>query len=203
MANLFIISAPSGTGKTSLVKALIAILPDIVVSVSHTTRAIRPGEIDGVNYHFVDKNKFSQMLADGDFLEYAQIYDYQYGTAKSEVEKRLAAGQDVILEIEWQGARQVRELFPEAVSVFILPPTRETLRQRLQSRGQDSDEVIEKRLALATKEVNFHSEYDYLLVNDQFELTLSDLRSIIRAEYCRQQTQSERLQKLLNDLTQQ
>lgn len=197
MAKLFIISAPSGTGKTSLVKALVASLSNIIVSISHTTRPKRPGEIDGVNYHFVDKNTFHDMLNHDDFLEHAEVYDDFYGTSKTEVDRRLSEGTDVILEIEWQGARQVRTLYPEAVSIFILPPNQASLRERLESRGQDSEAVINKRLAMAAQEVAYCQEYDYLVLNDQFEMALSDLRSIIRAEHCCRVEQVQNLADLL------
>ncbi|PIQ42951.1 MAG: guanylate kinase [Gammaproteobacteria bacterium CG11_big_fil_rev_8_21_14_0_20_46_22] len=201
MGTLFIISAPSGTGKTSLVKGMVESLSHISVSVSHTTRPARPGEINGVNYHFVDDATFESMLAEGDFLEHAQVYDYHYGTSKKAVADRLAQGRDVILEIEWQGARQVRQAFPNAVSIFILPPDQGALRERLESRGQDSVAVINKRLALAAQEIGYHAEYDYLVVNDQFEVALSDLRSIVRAEHCRQPEQEKRLAALLQSFT--
>jgi len=198
---LFIISAPSGTGKTSLVKALIDSLSNIVVSVSHTTRPVRPGELDGINYHFVSVDAFKKMFDEHEFLETAEVYGNFYGTSKQCVRKTLDQGKDVILEIEWQGARQVRKLFPEAVSIFILPPNKAALKQRLESRGQDNAVIIAKRLELASQEVNCQGEYNYLIVNDQFEVALSDLRSIVRAEHSKQGRQEKRLEALLNELT--
>jgi guanylate kinase len=199
---LFIISAPSGAGKTSLVRALVDAEPTVAVSVSHTTRPIRPGETDGENYHFVDADTFAAMVNEGAFLEHANVFGNLYGTARSEVENRLNAGQDVILEIDWQGAQQIRRLMPESVSVFILPPSRETLRERLTGRGQDDPDVIDRRMAEATREMSHYPEADYLVVNDDFETALADLRAIIRAAHrhiSRQQTaQADLLANLLS-----
>lgn len=179
---LFIISAPSGAGKTSLVKALLERLEGIGVSISHTTRAMRPGEQDGVNYHFVDRARFEAMVANDEFFEHAQVFDRLYGTSRAEVERRLANGQDVILEIDWQGAQQVRELMPEVRSLFILPPSREALEERLSNRGQDSSDIIARRMRDAVNEMVHYSEYDYVIINDCFEDALSELESIIKAE---------------------
>lgn len=176
---LYIVSAPSGAGKTSLVKALLDIDPHITVSVSHTTRDMRPGEVDGVNYHFVDRARFATMAKQGDFLEHAEVFDNQYGTSKQAVTAPLSEGKDVILEIDWQGARQVRALIPDNVSIFILPPSREALRERLTERGQDSDEIIDRRMHDAVSEISHHSEYHYLVVNDDFDTALADLSAII------------------------
>lgn len=182
---LYVISAPSGAGKTSLVKALREHLPGIAVSVSHTTRARRPGEEDGVDYHFVDHAAFERMAAHGEFLEHAQVFDNYYGTSKSAVELNLSAGQDVILEIDWQGAQQVRAIFPEARGIFILPPAREVLEARLRGRGQDGEDVIARRMRDAVTEMEHYDEFDYVVVNDIFEEALRELACIFRAERLR------------------
>jgi guanylate kinase len=200
LGTLFVISAPSGAGKTSLVKALLEQTPDIGVSVSHTTRAKRPGEQDGVDYHFVDHKAFEAMVEDAAFLEHAQVFDNYYGTAAANIETTLAAGRDVILEIDWQGAAQVRKLIPHAVNIFILPPSRQTLEERLRGRGQDSDEIIQRRMRDAVSETSHYPEYDYLVVNDQFEKALAELKSIVIARRCRYQAQTQRLAPLLKEL---
>jgi guanylate kinase len=197
---LYIISAPSGAGKTSLVKALIDSTEDIRVSVSHTTRAMRPGEVDGVNYHFVSHAQFSAMLERSEFLEHAQVFDNFYGTSQRWVEQTLAAGHDLILEIDWQGAQQVRRLMPQAKSIFILPPTQQALRQRLTNRGQDSDEIIERRMRDAVSEMSHHVEYDYLVINDDFAVALDDLKAIFRANQLAQPNQQQRHLNLLQGL---
>ena len=178
---LYILSAPSGAGKTSLVKALIDAEPSVRVSVSHTTRAMRPGEVDGVNYHFTSRESFQQMLERNEFLEHAEVFDNLYGTSQRWLEKTLAEGHDLILEIDWQGAQQVRRLMPAAKSIFILPPTQQALRQRLTNRGQDSDEIIERRMREAVSEMTHYVEYDYLVINDDFATALDDLKAIFRA----------------------
>lgn len=198
--SLFIVSAPSGAGKTSLVKALIERDSSIAVSVSHTTRDIRPGEVDGVNYHFVDKSSFQQMVEEGAFLEYAEVFDNYYGTARSSVEAQLASGTDVILEIDWQGARQVRELMPEHVSIFILPPSRAALQQRLTDRGQDSAEIIERRMRDAISETSHYDEYDYLVVNDDFDTALDELAVIFRAQRLQRMAQTQRHRAMISEL---
>ena len=182
---LYIVSAPSGAGKTSLLKVLVDGRDDLNVCVSHTTRAPRPGEKTGVHYHFVSVDNFQQMIAGNEFLEHAQVFDNFYGTAESSVRTELEAGRDVILEIDWQGARQVRERFPEAVSIFIVPPSVEALRERLSGRGQDSDEIIERRMRDAMSEMSHHQEYDYIVVNDVFDVAVEDLRAIVRAQQLR------------------
>jgi guanylate kinase len=178
---LFIFSAPSGAGKTSLVKALLDSTGYIRVSVSHTTRSPRPGEVDGKDYHFTSKEDFQQLISESAFLEHAQVFDNFYGTSQRWVESELEAGRDVILEIDWQGAEQVRRLMPEAVSVFIAPPSIEALEQRLQNRGQDSAEIIARRMRDARSEMSHFGEYDYLIINDDFNNTLEELRAIIIA----------------------
>ncbi len=194
---LFIVSAPSGAGKTSLVRELIESLDGIQVSVSHTTRERREGEVDGVNYHFVDVPAFEAMIEHGDFFEYARVFDNYYGTARRTVETMLAAGQDVILEIDWQGARQVRRQLPEAVSVFILPPSREELERRLASRGTDEHAVIARRMRDAVDEMTHHDEYDYLVINDDFTTALRELQSLVIARRLTRQRVSEHHAPLL------
>ena len=178
---LYIMSAPSGAGKTSLVAALLARDTNIEVSVSHTTRTSRPGEENGVNYHFVTIGEFETLLGQDGFLEHAKVFDNYYGTSKLWLEQRLAIGQDVILEIDWQGAQQVRASNPEATSIFILPPSKEALKSRLQGRGQDSEDVIERRMKGAESECSHYDEYDYVVINDQFEPALDDLSTIFNA----------------------
>jgi len=175
---LFVIAAPSGTGKTSLVKALIARVPTLGFSVSHTTRKPRPNEEDGRDYHFVSPERFRAMIAAGEFLEHASVFDNLYGTSQAAVEAALAAGKDLLLEIDWQGARQVRARLPEAVDVFVLPPSRAALAERLRGRGTDSPEVIARRLADSVTELSHWGEFRYVVVNDRFETALADLERI-------------------------
>ena len=197
---LFVVSAPSGAGKTSLLKALIPSDPQLRLSVSHTTRAPRPGEQDGVHYHFVDRPQFEQMVAEGAFLEHAQVFDNLYGTAEATVRDLLAGGHDAVLEIDWQGARQVRKRFPDAVGIFIVPPSVAALRERLGGRGQDSLEVIERRMRDARRELSHYGEYDYLVVNDVFERALDDLRAIVVAERLRRPRQEAALGANLTEM---
>ena len=178
---LFIVSAPSGAGKTSLVHALLGRLPGIGVSVSHTTRRIRPGEVEGRDYHFVDVEAFRAMIAHDDFLEHALVFGNYYGTSRSGVAAALAAGSDLVLEIDWQGARRIRELVPDAVSVFIMPPSLEELRRRLERRGKDDADTIERRMEAARREMSHFDEYQYLIVNDDFERARDDLAAVVRA----------------------
>ncbi|MBC6906212.1 guanylate kinase [Saccharophagus sp. K07] len=197
---LYTVSAPSGAGKTSLVKALIESTQGIQVSISHTTRAMRPGEVDGVNYHFVSQQEFMAMLERAEFLEHAQVFNNFYGTSREWVEATLKSGTDVILEIDWQGALQIRRLMPDAVSIFILPPSRETLYNRLKGRGQDSEEVIAGRMAEAKSEISHYVESDYLIVNEDFATALADLQAVIHAQRLRLQRQAEKHQALLRSL---
>ncbi|WP_445577224.1 Guanylate kinase [Pseudomonas sp. E141] len=197
---LYIISAPSGAGKTSLVKALIDAEPQIRVSVSHTTRAMRPGEVDGVNYHFVDREQFVKMAEHGDFLERAEVFGNLYGTSQSYLQQTLDEGHDLILEIDWQGAEQVRKLMPQARSIFILPPSQQALRQRLTNRGQDSDDIIEGRMREAVSEMSHYVDYDYLIINDDFAHALDDLKAIFRSSQLQQKRQQQRFGKLLAEL---
>jgi guanylate kinase len=181
---LFIISAPSGAGKTSLVGELLKRMENIKASISHTTRDRRPGEEDGVNYHFVSREEFIGMLEQSAFLEHAEVFGNFYGTSQHWVEETLAAGEDVILEIDWQGAAQVRQLFPDSTSIFILPPSKQALRERLNNRGQDDSAVIEKRIAAATEEMSHFIEADYMVVNDDFDVALEQLMAIVSAQHC-------------------
>tara|TARA_R110001592_G_scaffold4275_12_gene23998 strand:+ start:15882 stop:16502 length:621 start_codon:yes stop_codon:yes gene_type:complete len=197
---LYIVSAPSGAGKTSLVKALIDQLDSLRVSVSHTTRAMRPGEIDGVNYHFTSRESFLALVTQSDFLEHAEVFGNLYGTSQSAVEKTLAQGNDLILEIDWQGAQQVRRAMPDSKSIFILPPSRSTLRERLTNRGQDEESIIEGRMALAVDEISHYVEYDYLVINDDFNTALDDLKSILRSARLNVGHQEGRYQGLLTAL---
>ncbi len=189
---LFIVSAPSGAGKTSLLRELLAQDRQLSLSVSHTTRAMRPGEEDGVHYHFVDQDTFKGLVEQDVFIEHAQVFDNFYGTSEAAVRDQLAAGQDVVVEIDWQGARQVRERFPEAVSIFVVPPSIEALRERLSGRGQDSEEIIERRMRDAQAELSHYGEYDYLVVNDQFDLALQQLGEVVNAERLRRERQQLR-----------
>ncbi|MBE0509074.1 MAG: guanylate kinase [Marinospirillum sp.] len=197
---LYILSAPSGAGKTSLVAALLQQVPLLEVSVSHTTRAPRPGEQDGVNYHFVDKEAFQLLQQQGAFFESAEVFGNFYGTSQQAVEARLAAGVDVILEIDWQGAQQVRKKMPDAIGVFILPPSQQALRERLNARGQDSAEIIEGRMQQAISEMSHYPEYDYLVINDDFAQALEELKAIFMARRLELVTQQQCCAELLADL---
>jgi guanylate kinase len=199
--NLFIITAASGAGKTSLVKALLAKDTQIQLSVSHTTRAPRPGEENGVHYHFVDDATFLNIYEAGGFLESALVHGSRYGTSQAGVDTALASGHDVILEIDWQGAEQVRKLYPSAISIFILPPSVETLAERLNNRGQDSAEVIAKRLSAARQEMSHVSEFDYVTINDSFDIALQDLMAIVRTQRLKMSAQVLRYQGLIQKLT--
>jgi guanylate kinase len=197
---LFIVSAPSGAGKTSLVKALIESDPALSVAISHTTRPRRSSEAPGVNYHFVDQAQFQSMVAAGAFIEHAEVFGNHYGTSRQAIETGLTAGTDLMLEIDWQGAALVRAARPDAVSIFIVPPSQTALRERLQSRAQDDPAVIESRLAEARSEMVHHHEFDYLVINDDFDTALAELRAIVIAERCRSSRRSSRNRTLLEDL---
>ncbi len=197
---LFIIAAASGTGKTSLVKALVESDARLGVSISHTTRAPRPGEVDGANYHFTDRESFRADVAAGQFLEHAEVFGNLYGTSKTWVEQRLADDHDVILEIDWQGAQIVRELMPHALSIFILPPSLKALAERLNSRGTDSDDVIAHRLSEAIADIGHYNEFDYLIINDDFATALTDLQAIVRAARQSHRAQSQRQAVLIRRL---
>jgi guanylate kinase len=199
--NLFIITAASGAGKTSLIKALLAKDEHLKLSISHTTRKPRPSEVNGVDYHFVDDETFLRMLGEAQFLESAEVHEARYGTSQSAIEAPLAAGFDIILEIDWQGAEQVRLLYPHAVSIFVLPPSIEALERRLNGRGQDSAEVIAKRVAAARTEMRHVSEFDYVTINDDFDVALQDITAIIRAQRLIGSVQLQRYADLIQTLT--
>lgn len=196
---LYTVSAPSGAGKTSLVKALIESTEQIQVSVSHTTRPMRPGEIDGINYHFISNEDFNAMLAEDAFLESAKVFDNQYGTSRSWVEETLQQGIDVILEIDWQGAEQIKKMLP-CTAVFILPPSKEELESRLTNRGQDDTEIIAKRMSEAQSEMSHYPSADFLVINDDFDTALGDLRALIRAKRLEKAQQQQRHAELLAKL---
>ena len=198
--NLFILSAPSGAGKSSLINALLKKHADMKVSVSHTTRAPRPGEENGVHYHFVSTDEFKALIAKDDFFEWAQVFDNYYGTSKQAIESQLDAGIDVFLDIDWQGAQQVRKIMPSVQTIFILPPSKEELEQRLNNRGQDSAEVIASRMAKAQSETSHYNEYDFVIVNDDFESALADIEIIVMAQRLTLKAQEDRHQVLLNSL---
>lgn len=197
---LYTVSAPSGAGKTSLVAALLARCEALHVSVSHTTRAMRSGEQDGVNYHFVDESAFLAMLDKSEFLEHARVFGNLYGTSQTWVEEQLASGIDVILEIDWQGAMQVKRLMPGSLSIFILPPSRAALEKRLTGRGQDDAATIAKRMSEAVEEMSHYTESDFLVVNNEFELALEELEAIVIGQRLRTLKQSQTLSKLLSEL---
>jgi guanylate kinase len=199
-ATLYTISAPSGAGKTSLVAALLQRDPLVSVSVSHTTRPKRSGEQDGINYHFVNHNQFQDLLAAGGFLEHAEVFGNWYGTSQHWVEQTLQSGTDVILEIDWQGAQQVRKLVPGTVAIFILPPSRETLATRLRGRGQDDESIIAARMAQAQSEMSHYAEADYLVINDEFDIALDELAAIFRAQRLKLERQSQRFSNLISEL---
>ncbi len=198
--SLFIVAAPSGAGKTSLVKALLGREPGIALSVSYTSRVPRPGEVDGVHYHFVSRETFQSMIERGEFFEHFVVHGDMKGTARSAVEPLLAQGKDVLLEIDWQGARKVRELVPSAVSIFILPPTRAELERRLRARAQDKPDVIERRLRDSREDMKHFDEFDYCVVNDDFDRALADLATIVRAQRLRCVVQGETLRALVQKL---
>ena len=179
MANIFIIAAPSGCGKTSLVKALIENSDNLSVSVSHTTRKPRKGEINGENYHFVSKETFERMIINKEFVEYAEVFGNMYGTTKKNIKEKLDSNIDIILEIDWQGARQVRQNIPNAISIFILPPSKKALLERLTTRGQDDEITITKRMQNSKREMSHFNEFSYLIINDQFDSALNNLKAII------------------------
>ena len=201
IGNLFIITAASGAGKTSLIKALLENDPHLKLSISHTTRRPRSGEINGVDYHFVDETYFLHMLGEALFLESAEVHNARYGTSQSAVEAPLNNGFDVILEIDWQGAAQVRKLYPQAISIFVLPPSIETLERRLKSRGQDSLEVIAKRVAVARSEMGHLGEFDYVIINDDFNDALQDITAIVRAQRLKCSIQLQRYASLIQAIT--
>lgn len=198
--SLFVVAAASGTGKTSLVKSLVENLEGVGVSISHTTRPMRPGEVDGVNYHFTAREEFVRLIGEGAFLEHAEVFGNLYGTSRDWVVGELQQDRDVILEIDWQGAAQIRRLLPEAIGIFILPPSLDALRARLNHRGQDSDEVIAHRLREAQGDIAHYGEFDYLVVNDDFNAALADLKAIVRSARLSCRSQSARQEGLIRRL---
>ncbi len=197
---LYVVAAPSGGGKTSLIEALIEKDHRVSLSVSYTTRAARPGEKNGVHYHFVDDPAFIGLIGKNAFLEHAEVYGHRYGTAREAVEIKLHAGFDVLLDIDWQGARQIRKTFPFCCSIFILPPSLKTLRNRLAWRGQDSEEAIDRRMREAREEISHWSEFDYLIINDNFDQALADLLSIVRHRTLHRPDQQNHYDDLLAEL---
>lgn len=200
VGNLFIVAAPSGGGKTSLVKQLIEDLDHIVVSVSHTTRTMRPGESHGVDYFFIDEQEFTSMVACGAFVEHAQVFNHFYGTSAAQITDRLQAGIDVVLDIDWQGAEQIRQIFVNAVSIFIVPPSLDVLKQRLTNRQQDNEQTINNRMQKARDELSHHADFNYLIVNDDFAKAASELKAIVVANRLQMNRQSAQQRKLLSFL---
>ncbi|MED5513952.1 guanylate kinase [Pseudoalteromonas sp. DY56-GL22] len=198
--NLFILSAPSGAGKSSLISALLEKHSDMKVSVSHTTRSPRPGEENGVHYHFVSVDEFKALIEKNDFFEWAQVFDNYYGTSKQAIESQLEAGIDVFLDIDWQGAQQIRKLVDDVETIFILPPSKEELESRLNNRGQDSAEVIAGRMAKSQSETSHYNEYDYVVVNDDFDTALTEIETIVMAKRLSLKSQTVRHQALLENL---
>jgi len=198
---LYVIAAPSGGGKTRLVRALLDQDSKITVSISHTTRPARAQDKDGIDYFFVDNDKFDTMIAENAFLEYAEVFGCRYGTSHSWVLEKLESGVDVILEIDWQGARQIKQLFPKVVTIFIIPPSLEVLLQRLQGRNQDSQDVIDHRMGKACSEIEHYYEFDYLLVNNEFDDLLNDMIHIVQSQRLKIDSQSDRFSLLLEELT--
>ncbi len=197
---LYIVAAPSGAGKSSLVNAVLSRETGIALSISFTSRKARPGERHAQHYHFISKEEFESMIANGDFFEHALVHGDYKGTAKQSVEPQLAAGKDVLLEIDWQGARQVREKLPDAISIFILPPSKDALETRMRNRGQDSEEVIKQRLANAREEMSHYDEFDYVIVNEHFDAAVSELRAIFLAQRLKLETQQQRYDALIKTL---
>ena len=197
---LYIVAAPSGAGKSSLVNAVLSRETGIALSISFTSRKARPGERHAQHYHFIGKEDFESMIAKGDFFEHALVHGDYKGTAKQSVEPQLAAGKDVLLEIDWQGARQVREKLPDVISIFILPPSKEALETRMRNRGQDSEQVITQRLANAREEMSHYGEFDYLIVNEHFDAAVSELRAIFQAQRLKQDAQQQRYATLIGHL---
>jgi len=198
---LFIISAPSGAGKTSLVRALLQSDLNLSLSISHTTRPPRTGEINGCDYHFVAVETFKQMLLRGEFIESAEVYGNFYGTSQQWINQAIASGQDILLEIDCQGARQIQQIFPQAASIFILPSSADALAMRLKSRAQDNSDVIQKRLAAAREEISHLAEFDYIVINNQLDEALNDLICVIKAERLKKERQIVKHHKLINELS--
>lgn len=199
-ATLFIVAAPSGGGKTSLVNQLVNSVPQMAVSVSHTTRAPRPGEQEGLSYFFINQDTFLSMVKNQEFIEHAKVFEQYYGTSVAQINTRLEAGIDVVLDIDWQGAQQIKQLFPHAVSIFIIPPSLEVLKQRLQSRKQDPHDVIKQRMLRAQDELSHYVEFDYLIINDDFQQASMELQAIVLANRLKRPRQVKKFAKLLSFL---
>jgi guanylate kinase len=199
-ASLFVIASPSGGGKSSLIKAILEQLDNIEVSISHTTRERRSGEVDGEDYYFVDEEKFDQIKKNNSFIEHANVFGHQYGTSREQIERRLSLGTDVLLDIDWQGARQIKTHFANVVSIFILPPSVETLKQRLLKRQRDDSDTIAFRMEKAQHEIRHHDEFDYLIVNDNFDKALGEMLQIIKAVRLKSSFQALKNQTLLSKL---
>jgi guanylate kinase len=197
---LFIVAAPSGGGKTSLVKKLVHDLKSIEISISHTTRAMRPNEVDGVDYFFVDDQTFNRMIEENAFIEHACVFNHLYGTSTAQIKDRLHAGIDVLLDIDWQGAQQIKHLFKDAIGIFVVPPSLDALKHRLKNRQQDNDEVIKNRMHCAQDELSHYAEFDYLIVNDNFDRAASELIAVVTAERLRLSRQAVAQRKLLSFL---
>ncbi len=200
VGQLFIVSAPSGAGKTSLVKALLESVSGVEVSVSHTTRAARSGETEGVDYNFIDADGFQRLVEHHGFLEHASVFGNSYGTSKALVEAKLAQGIDIILEIDWQGAQQIRDVMENCCSIFVLPPSKQVLEERLRRRGQDSDDIIEERMCTAVDEMSHYNEYDFLVVNDDFEIALNEIVGVVKSQRLLIQRGSHTHSALINQL---
>ncbi|MDP3269825.1 MAG: guanylate kinase [Legionella sp.] len=198
--NLYIVAAPSGGGKTSLVRKLVETLDRVEVSISHTTRIMRPGEKHGVDYFFVDESEFKSLIEENAFIEHAEVFNHLYGTSVAQISSRLEQGIDIILDIDWQGAEQIKRIFPQAVSIFIIPPSLEELKQRLMNRRQDKDEVISDRMKKAQDELSHYPEFDYLIVNDSFEHAAMELSAIVIANRLKMECQVNKQSKLLSFL---
>ena len=199
--NLFIVTAPSGAGKTSLVRELLTADPNVQLSISYTTRAPRPGELNGQDYHFISMDEFMVMLGNGEFLESAEVYGNRYGTSQPWITGKMQEGKDILLEIDWQGAAQVRKIFPEAIGIFILPPSIGTLRERLKNRSQDTDEIIERRMQAARDDISHVGEFDYVIINNDFKEAVRDLLAVVRAARLTTGKQLSRHSDLLTQLT--
>lgn len=197
--DLFVVVAPSGAGKTSLVNAMLEVERGMRLSVSHTTRAPREGEVEGREYHFVSREAFEKLIAAGDFLEHAEVYGNYYGTSRRWIEEELAGEHDVLLEIDWQGAMQVRSLFPRMVGIFVLPPSLDELRRRLTARGKDAADSIERRMASARTEISHVLEFEYIIVNEQFDVAVADLQAVVRAARLSRDRRRSRLDRLLDE----